>query len=222
MGLKLIVSKIYKTYNSKTVLKGCSFSFDRSGVYVLIGANGTGKSTFLRICALLEAPDSGEIIYFEGDRALPHDLNLRRRITLMLPDIGVFNTTVFNNVAYGLKIRGIKKEEIRQKVYEALDFVGLLHKKNQNALTLSSGEKKRMGLARAIVLEPEVLFLDEPTASVDEENTEIIEKILIQLKQRLNSIIIIATHDKDSAKRVGDFLLSVRNGGIYLDIIKQN
>lgn len=214
MALKLIVSEICKSYNSKAVLKNCTYSFDRSGVYVLMGPNGSGKSTFLRISALLESPDRGEIRYLQGDSLLPHDLNLKRRITLLLPDIGIFNTTVFNNVAYGLKIRGFKKEEIRQRVHEALDFVGLLNKKQQNALSLSSGEKKRMGIARAIVLEPEVLFLDEPTASVDEENTEIIESILFQLKQKLNSIIIIATHDKDSAKRVGDFLLFLKEGKI--------
>lgn len=214
MALKLIVSNIYKSYNDKFVLKDCSFCFDHSGVYVLTGPNGSGKSTFLRICALLENPDSGKINYFDGDRALANDLNLRRRITLLLPDVGVFNTTVFNNVAYGLKIRGLKKKQIKEKVHEALQFVGLLHKKDQNALTLSSGETKRMGIARAIVLEPKVLFLDEPTASLDQENTEIIENIVIQLKQKLNSIIIIATHDKDTAKRVGDFLLYIKDNRI--------
>lgn len=212
MALKLTVSNIYKSYNGKEVLKGCSYSFDSSRVYVLMGPNGSGKSTLLRICALLESSDRGEVIYYEGGKATENDLNLRRKITLLLPNIGVFNTTVFKNVAYGLKVRGINAKEIKERVHEALEFVGLLHKKNQNALTLSSGEKKRMGLARAIVFEPEVLFLDEPTASVDEENTEIIENILIQLKQRLNSIIIIATHDKDSAKRVGDIFLFLENG----------
>lgn len=146
MALKLIVSNIYKSYNDKFVLKDCSFCFDHSGVYVLTGPNGSGKSTFLRICALLENPDSGKINYFDGDRALANDLNLRRRITLLLPDVGVFNTTVFNNVAYGLKIRGLKKKQIKEKVHEALQFVGLLHKKDQNALTLSRCLSDHMNL----------------------------------------------------------------------------
>ncbi len=216
MGLKLILSNIYKSYNNKEILKDCSYSFSKSAVYVITGPNGSGKSTLLRICALLESPDKGEVQYFEEDKILSHDLSLRRKITLLLPDVGVFNSTVFNNVTYGLKIRGYKKSEIKDKVNETLEFVGLAHKKNQNALTLSTGETKRMGIARAIAIEPEILMLDEPTASVDKENTEIIEKILIQLKQKLNSIIIIATHDKEFAEKVGDFHLLLDEGRIKL------
>ncbi|MGB9710015.1 MAG: ATP-binding cassette domain-containing protein [Thermodesulfovibrio sp.] len=214
MALSLNLLNITKSYNGKLVLDSCSFSFEKSGIYVLMGPNGSGKSTLLRICALLENPDSGKVIYSESIKTIENNLNLRRRITLLLPNTGVFNTTVFKNVAYGLKVRGMNKKEIKARVEKALDFVGLLHKKEQNALTLSSGEVKRMGIARAIVLEPEVLFLDEPTASVDEENVEIIENIIIQLKQKLNSIIIIATHDKDSAKRVADFELYLKKGKI--------
>ncbi|GLI52576.1 energy-coupling factor ABC transporter ATP-binding protein [Thermodesulfovibrio yellowstonii] len=214
MELKLIVKNLYKYYNEKPLFENCSYTFDRSGVYVLMGPNGSGKSTFLRMCAFLENPDRGEINYFEGNKVLPKDINLMRRITLLLPEVGVFNTTVFKNVAYGLKIRGFKNNKIKEKVEEALQFVGLSHKKEQNALTLSTGETKRMGIARALVLEPEVLFLDEPTASVDWKNTEIIENIIIQLKQRLNSIIVIATHDKESARRAGDFLLYIKDGRI--------
>ncbi|WP_028845189.1 ATP-binding cassette domain-containing protein [Thermodesulfovibrio thiophilus] len=212
MALNLVISKIKKFYNGKEVLKDCSFSFDKSGIYVLMGPNGSGKSTLLRICALLEQPDTGEVNYFEDNKALQNDLNLMRRITLVLPNIGAFNTTVFKNIAYGLKIRGMKREEIKERVEKALDFVGLLHKKNQNALTLSSGEIKRMGIARAIVLEPEILFLDEPTASVDTENTKIIEDIIIQLKKNRNSIVIMSTHDTSSAKRAGDFVLFLNDG----------
>jgi len=212
VALSLIISNIKKSYKDKKVLDGCSFSFEQSGVYVLMGPNGSGKSTLLRICALLESPDDGEIIYYEDGKVVENNLNLRRRITLLLPNIGIFNTTVFKNVAYGLKIRGMNKGEIKERVEKALDFVGLLHKKKQNALSLSSGEAKRMGIARAIVLEPEFLFLDEPTASVDQENTEIIENIITQLKQRLNSIIIMATHDYQSAKRTGDILLFLEKG----------
>ncbi len=182
MALSLIISNITKSYNGKIVLDGCSFSFEKSGVYVLMGPNGSGKSALLRICALLETPDNGEVVYYEDGKVVENNLNLRRRITLLLPNIGIFNTKVFKNVAYGLTIRGMNKRETKERVEKTLDFVGLLHKKNQNALSLSSGEAKRMGIARAIVLEPEVLFLDEPTTSVDQENTKIIE-ILIKLKK---------------------------------------
>jgi len=216
MGMILSISDIYKSYDKKPVLKGCSFSFDKNGVYVLTGHNGSGKSTLLRTCALIEPPDRGEINYLSGSSIVKKDTELKRRITLALPKVGVFNTTVFKNAAYGLKIRGIKGEKMEERVNKALDFVGLMHKKNQNALTLSSGEAQRLGIARAIVIEPEIFFLDEPTASVDRENTGIIENIILNMKRQNKSTIIITTHDMAQAQRLGDTMLIMSEGKIIL------
>jgi len=99
-------------------------------------------------------------------------------------------------------------------VEKALDFVGLLQKKNQKALTLSTGETKRLGIARALVIEPEIFFLDEPTASVDQKNTGIIDGIIQKLKRDSRSTIIIATHDTSQAERLADKLLFMNNGQI--------
>lgn len=217
MGLRLKVSNISKSYNGKTVLSGCSFSFDQTSVYAIMGQNGAGKSTFLRICSLLENPDNGVVDYFSGGSVVSKDIKLRRRITLVLPKIGIFNTTVFQNVAYGLRIRGIKGNEMENRVKKALDFVGLIHKKYQNATTLSSGETRRLGIARALVIEPEVLFLDEPTASVDDENTRIIENIILNMKKEGRSTVIIATHEKQQAERLADNLLIMHEGRIIND-----
>lgn len=214
MSLRLNISNVWKSYNGKPVLNACSFSFDRNGVYVLTGANGSGKSTLLRICALIESPDKGEVNYFSGNNIISKDTGLRRRITLVLPGIGLFNTTVFNNAAYGLKIRGNKSKEIERNVNDALKFVGLLHKKNHNALTLSSGETQRLGIARAMVIEPEMLFLDEPTASIDNENTQIVEDIILNMKKEGRSKIIIATHDRAQAERLADCMLIMEKGKI--------
>ena len=101
MGLSLQAMGIYKAYNGVPVLQDCSLAFGAGRTYALLGPNGSGKSTFLRIAALLEPPDAGEVRYLDHGVALPHDLKLRRRLTLLLPKIGVFNTSVFNNVAYG-------------------------------------------------------------------------------------------------------------------------
>ncbi len=210
--MKLVLSHIRKDYGGKAVLEDCSAVFEGSGTYVLMGRNGCGKSTFLRICALLEKPDSGDIAFFSGESRIPQDLLLRRKITLALARTGVFNTTVFNNVAYGLKIRGASHKAIGQKVAQALDFVGLAHKKHQRALTLSSGETQRLGIARALVIDPEILFLDEPTASVDEKNTEIIESIIRTLKIEGKSTVIMTTHDRAQAERLADRLLFMRHG----------
>lgn len=217
MSLRLNISDAWKSYNGKPVLNACSFSFDRNGVYVLTGSNGSGKSTLLRICALIESPDKGEVNYFSGDNIISKDIGLRRRITLVLPGIGLFNTTVFNNAAYGLKIRGGKNKEIERKVNDALKFVGLIHKKNHNALTLSSGETQRLGIARAMVIEPEMLFLDEPTASIDNENTKIVEDIILNMKKEGKSKIIIATHDMLQAERLADCMLLMDEGKIIKD-----
>ncbi len=211
MSLTFAALNIGKSYNGNEVLKECSFLFDRSGVYVLTGPNGCGKSTFLRLCALIEPPDEGEVIFSSQGKTIEKDLRLRRRMTLVFPRAGVFNTTAFRNVAYGLTIRGIRGAQAGARVREALEFVGLVHKSDQNALTLSSGETQRLNIARALVIKPEVLFLDEPTGSVDQANTEIIENIVMKLKKERNTIVAITTHDKEQAKRLADCNLIIQN-----------
>ncbi len=212
--MNLIVSHIRKIYDRKAILRDCSASFDSRGTYVLMGPNGCGKSTFLRICALIEEPDGGDISFFDGNSLLRRDFSLRRRITLVLPRTGVFNTTVYKNIAYGLIIRGMHRQEIDKKVNAALAFVGLEHKKNQRALTLSSGETQRLGIARALAIEPEILFLDEPTASVDQENTEIIESIIRTMKASGRSTVVMTTHDREQAERLADVLLMMKGGTV--------
>lgn len=214
MGLSLTISCIGKRYNGKAALRDCSFSFEQRGVYALMGPNGSGKSTLLRVCALLDQPDEGEISYVSGGDVVQKDMSLKRRITLVLPKVGVFNTSVFMNAAYGLKIRGVKKKEIEQRADDALAVVGLIHKKQQNALTLSSGETQRLSIARAMVIGPEVLFLDEPTASIDEENTEIVEGIILNMKREARTTIIIATHDRDQAARLANRVVMMHEGRI--------
>jgi len=219
MKLGLRVSQIAKTYNGNDVLKDCSFSFEKPGIYVLTGANGCGKSTFLRICSLLEPPDSGEVIYSDEKGAVPRDTALKRRITLVLPKIGLFNKTVFRNISYGLLVRGIRGREAAARVERVLEFVGLGHKKDQNARTLSSGEAQRVGIARALVVEPDILFLDEPTASIDRKNTEIIETIIQQVKVDGKSIVVMTTHDPAQAERLADFRMMMHDGKILQEII---
>ncbi len=214
--MKLSVSHIAKAYDGKSVLKDCSATFDGQGTYVLMGPNGCGKSTFLRICALLEKPDSGQLSFFSDEYPHRFDLSLRRRITLVLARTGVFNTTVFKNVAYGLRIRGMQHDEMERRVMDALSFVGLQQKKNQRALTLSSGETQRLGIARALVINPEILFLDEPTASVDQENTRIIESIRSSMKKDGRATVIMTTHDREQAERLADVLLFMNEGAISL------
>ncbi len=214
MMLGLSALGISKTYGGNEVLKDCSFSFKEQSLYILTGPNGCGKSTVLRICALIEEPDGGEIGYFSDGKPLRTDLDLKRRITLVLPKVGVFNTTVFKNIAYGLRIRGAGGKEMNERVNEVLEFVRLDRKRNQNALTLSSGETQRLGIARALVIDPEVLFLDEPTASVDSKNEEIIEGLIREMRNSGRSTVVITTHDREQAGRLDGSILTMKDGKI--------
>jgi tungstate transport system ATP-binding protein len=216
MSLRLTVSNLRKNYRTNPVLKGCSFSFETEGIHILMGPNGSGKSTFLRICALLEEPDQGEIDFtaVENGVKVAKDISLRRRITLVLPKIGIFNTTVFHNVSYGLKLRGIGNREIAEKVDSALETVGLSDKKESRATSLSSGETQRLGIARAIAVEPEIFFLDEPTASLDPHSTKVIEEVIANIRGQKNIMIIMVTHNLFQAQRLADHVLFMYEGRI--------
>ena len=214
MGLKLEIANLAKTYNGNPVLRDCSFAFDRGQAHMLLGPNGGGKSTLFRILALLEKPDAGAVQYLDGDCLLNQELALRRQITLVLPKTGIFNASVFHNVAYGLKIRGVARGETEARVATVLAAVGLAQKKFHRALDLSSGETKRLGIARAMVIDPEVFFLDEPTASLDPANAEIIENVISTMKRQRRTTIMMITHDPAQARRLGDQLLYLKDGKI--------
>jgi len=216
MDLTLTLSHIWKSYSGKAVLRDISLSFESEGTYVLMGPNGSGKSTLLRICALLESPDRGEVVYRSGDSILEKNMGLRRRITLVLPRVGIFSASVFDNVAYGLKIRGVNGCQRRNKVLQALESVGLDRQRGQHALTLSSGEAQRLGVARAMVMEPQVLFLDEPTASVDPESAKIVEELILTMKRQKKGIVVVATHDRGQADRLADRMLYLDHGTITI------
>lgn len=188
------------------------------GVTSIMGGNGTGKSTLLRLGALLEEPEAGRVRYLdEGGAELQHDISLRRSLTLVLPRASLFNASVFDNVAYGLKVRGVSRTEVRQRVEEMLEAVGLLEKIRDKAHTLSSGQAQRVSLARALVLRPEVLMLDEPTASVDEENEAIIEGLIrtgLTGQASKKPIVILTTHDRAQAERLADTRLLLKAGAL--------
>jgi tungstate transport system ATP-binding protein len=217
MPLNLMLSNLCKSYQDEKILNDLSFKFDAGKTHILMGSNGCGKSTLLRICALLEKADSGGIVFSTDNGELPVDLALRRRITLVLPKVGVFNGTVFNNIAYGLKIRGIAKNERVERSAKILKFIGLENKIDQNALTLSSGEAQRLGIGRALVIEPDLLLLDEPTASIDNKNRELIEAMILQMKEAGGTTIIMTTHDSSQAERLSSRLIIMKNGRLGLE-----
>ena len=149
----------------------------------LIGPTGCGKTTLLRIVDLLEKPSSGKI-YFNGVDTTASESDtkeIRRNIGMVFQNPVVFRGTVFDNIHYGLNIRGKDKESSQDKILELLDSLDLSGYEDQDASTLSGGETQRIALARALITEPEILLLDEPTANLDPTSTEKIESMIEDL-----------------------------------------
>jgi tungstate transport system ATP-binding protein len=213
MSLNMIVENVSMRYGESSVLKSVGAEFS-PGVTALMGPNGSGKSTLLRICALIEEPTAGSVRFMEEGSELPHEMSLRRRVTMVLSRGGIFNSSVCSNAAYGLRLRGLKGAELRERTHAILQRVGLLDKTKQNARSLSAGETQRLALARAMVIGPDVLLLDEPTASVDEDNSVIIEGLISGLKQPGGPLVIMATHDRQQAERLSDRVITLRKGKI--------
>ncbi len=217
MSVSLELKGMGLVYGDKAVLNDCNASLG-AGITVIMGHNGSGKSTLLRACALLEKPTSGEVSYLESGNAIAHDIALRRRLTLVLSRGGLFNASALSNAAYGLRVRGVPKVKRRDMAMEALEAVGLEHLARQNALTLSSGEAQRLALARALAIGPEVMFLDEPTASVDEENTALIEELIIKMNRGGAPphvpAIVLTTHDREQSERLAGRVLTMSRGTI--------
>ncbi|MDD9949182.1 MAG: ATP-binding cassette domain-containing protein [candidate division Zixibacteria bacterium] len=183
--------------------------------YAVYGSNGSGKTTLLNILALLTLPQEGRIL-FEGRPVNGADparsRQYRRRVTLLMQHVYLFRSTVFDNVASGLRFRGMAKEAIEARVTGMLDKVGLRQFAHRPAHSLSGGEAQRAGLARALVTDPDVLLLDEPTASVDAAHGKQIETILAETCRQRRMTVVLSTHQYDQAYRIADEVLTMRDG----------
>jgi len=185
---------IVKRYGQILALDHVNLEIEEGETLAILGPNGAGKTTLLKIIAGIENPTSGEIYYKDKKMGEKYSIFIRRRCTMVFQKTTVFNTTVYNNAAYGLKIRGLPRNEIDRKVRDALRLVKLEGYEKRHAKKLSGGEQQRLSLARALVLEPELLLLDEPTANLDPESTSIIEEA-IRYANRMGTTILTATHN---------------------------
>jgi len=209
------VQSLQKEYSGKRVLDIENLEIEKGKITAVIGPSGAGKSTLLHLLNGIEAPSSGTI-WFEDKRIddKTMSLELRRKMVMVFQRPLVFNTTVYDNLAYGVTRRGMKKEEIRKRVDEMLEVTGLKDKSHQKAVTLSGGEAQRVAIGRAIIIRPEVLFLDEPTANLDPANISMIEELIKYARDNYELTVMIITHNMFQAKRLSDNTVFMLNGKV--------
>jgi len=208
---KIQLEKVKKTYGPIKALDSVTLNAEAGQIVALLGMNGSGKTTLLRILAGLEEPDKGDILV-NRKRMTPQQL--RRISTLVFQKTVMFNTSVCGNVSFGLKIRGVTKEEIERRVFNVLNSVGLTGFQKRNARALSGGEQQRVALARAFVLDPEILLLDEPTANLDPTNAMILENAIKRIREENECTIMLATHNLHQARRLSDKIIHIHYGRI--------
>lgn len=201
---------IVKEYDGVPALKGINLRIRRGRSLGIVGPNGSGKTTLLKLMAMLDKPTSGKIFYEGIEVTDDVASDLRGKITMVFQRTVFFDTTVYENVAYGLKIRGLSEAKVKRRVVRALNMVGLRDHAERMAKKLSGGEQQRVALARALVLEPELLLLDEPTANLDPTNTKIVETIIKKTKGK--STVVLATNDIFQAVRLSDQIACLQNG----------
>lgn len=184
-------------------------------IVAVVGPNGSGKSTLLEVMAFLHRPDEGQILLDGADVwAEGRGLAARRRCAMLLQKTVLFRTTVLKNVAYGLRLRGMGRVEIRRRTAEVLERLALGDLADRSWRELSGGQQQRVALARLLVLEPEVLLLDEPTSQVDSENQQIIETVLREQHAARGTTIILASHDHQQAAALADRVVALSAGRV--------
>jgi tungstate transport system ATP-binding protein len=210
VSVNLQLVDIKKNYRSVKALNSISVEMQGGKIIVLLGVNGAGKTTLMRIMAGLENADSGQLLFNNQNIDCKA---LRQVSTLVFQKSAMFSLNVYDNLAYGLRIRGVPKAEIKKKVAEALQAVRLSEFEKRRAKKTSGGEQQRIALARAFLLDSQVLLLDEPTANLDPNSASIIEKAIVSRKSD-QRIIVMATHNLTQTRRMADEIVHIYNGEI--------
>jgi len=211
----------YRYTNDVTALDGVSLTVERGTRVAIMGANGSGKSTLLRILDGLYFPDRGTVAAFGqplSEEQLQDEafaFEFRRRVALVFqnPDVQLFNPTVFDEVAFGpLQLRW-PRDQIRRRVAETLDQLEIAHLKDRSPHRLSGGEKKRVALASVLILDPEVLLMDEPTAALDPRSQSMVVDFLIGWSGGAKTVIT-TTHDLDIVEEIADQAVVFQGGRV--------
>jgi len=208
---------VHKAYGTKSVLRGANLQVYRGEVLVILGGSGTGKSVTLRHMLGLEPPDSGRIIVEEEDVTdLPEEelYRIRKKFGMLFQSGALFDSmTVFENIAFPLREHtDMSDDEIERAVREKLELVNLPNTEHLMPVDLSGGMRKRVGLARSIVLDPKVILYDEPTTGLDPITSQTINELIVDLQAKLSVTSVVVTHDIHSAFFVGDRIAFLNQG----------
>ncbi len=219
---------IKKGYSKEEILKqtevtvavdDVSFEVERGKIFTLIGLSGSGKSTVVRCLNMLQPPNSGKI-YFEGDDVQEYTkkqlIDYRRnKISMVFQSFGLMShRDVLGNVAYGLEIRGVKKNEREAKAMEMIVMVGLSGWEHKNVNDLSGGMRQRVGIARALANDPDILLMDEPFSALDPLVRREMQFELLTIQEKLNKTVVFITHDINEAFKLGNTVAIMKSGKI--------
>lgn len=214
------VRDLQKSFGRHKVLENVSFQIDKGESVVIIGRSGGGKSVLLKHLIALLQPDSGQVL-IEGENIVSMDerqlLRVRRKFGMLFQGAALFDSmTVAENVAFAFRRdRSLPESEIAHKVAHVLELVDLPGIENKNPSELSGGMRKRVGLARAIVYQPQIVLYDEPTTGLDPIASDSIDKLILRVRDRLDVTSVVVTHDMRSARRLGQRILMLHNKSIY-------
>lgn len=206
----IVIRDLYKSFGELDVLKGVDLTVFKGENVAVLGKSGSGKSVLIRILVGLLKPDKGEAIVLgqEVDALPEKELNaLRLRIGFSFQSSALYDSmNIRENLAFPLKMnqKNLSKKEISDAVEEVLEAVGLKDKIDQMPADLSGGQRKRIGIARTLILRPEIMLYDEPTSGLDPITSSEINKLINQVQQQYNTSSIIITHDLTCAKETGD------------------
>ncbi|NLI95211.1 MAG: ATP-binding cassette domain-containing protein [Synergistaceae bacterium] len=200
-------------YGNRLVLDVGHLEIGEGSILGLEGPNGSGKSTLLRVLAFLESPTAGSLLFMGVSASGCDPLALRRQVTLLLQDPYLLRTSVFENVAYGLRARGIR-EGIRERVFHSLELVGLdpASFAGRPWKSLSGGEARRVAMASRLAIRTPVLLLDEPTAGVDAESAVLLKSAALKAREEWGATLVVVSHDMAWMSQVADTLLAFQDG----------
>ncbi|SFQ95519.1 energy-coupling factor ABC transporter ATP-binding protein [Desulfoscipio geothermicus] len=220
--MMLRLKDILVVRDKKPILRVNDLGLAQGERLAVIGPNGAGKSTFLKVLALLEQPTAGEI-FFRGERVTAKNLlAFRRRMAVVFQEPLLLNTTVFDNVAQGLKFRGVSGSEAERRVDYWLDRLGIAELRHRRPLHLSGGEAQRVSLARAFVLEPEIIFLDEPFSALDFPTRIDLLEELGALLANTGATAVFVTHDFNEIPHLTDNVAVIDRGQpVYKGALKE-